>query len=573
MPQKKQILFSEIKRVFVTKRLRWIFAFLAIQAIPFLEIAFISCVYLVLDPKKCESFLSKICSFSLFNFDLSKLSRLGATSSVFIAGLVLLLLTISLRYANEINMIRLKYFFYVRDSQRLISNYLYSSATLAHRIGKEKITDCIIHDCGILADNTQMSLVIFGAVCSVLLYLIGGVLLSWKILLVALMLYALPLWITRHVYSKMQDIGELKVRTHERVLRYFTDILDGHKRSKLDSLESPLEAKSVKILKKSQNWRIQKRKTQARFLVTMDGLALLSLLIVLYISISFLNVKLSILMIIFVIFNRMKGYITTITNSTILIRERLPNVYRYIELLNLITVKEPIIHEVTVDSKDAFSRIEAKGISFKYDRELILNDINFEASAGDRILIQGPSGQGKSTFLEILCGLLPPSEGTVLYDGKPLDNELFYKIRPYIAYASPTVYLFQDTLKVNLTMGVPIEAETLNKALKLSKLDEVITELPDGLNSYIGTDGDALSLGQRQRVILARLYLKNPRLILLDEATANLDPKMESEIISNLLSFLDPSAILVMVAHKEPKGLNFNKKFNIIGGRLQRGAV
>jgi len=568
---RKRKLFSEIKQVFVTKKLRWIFAFLASQTIPFLEVAFISCVYLILDTAKLEGFLAKI--GPLLNLDLSRLSRLGETSFVFVVGLVLLLLTIGLRYANETNMIRLRYFFYVRDSQRLITSYLYSSAALAHHIGKERITDSIINDCGALADNTQKSLAIFGGICSVLLYLVGGALLSWKILLVALMLYALPLWLTRQVYNRMQDIGKLKVRTHERVLRYFTDILDGHKRSKLDSLESPLKIKSVKLLKKSQNWRIKKRTTQARFLVTMDGLALLSLLVVLYISISFLNVKLSILMIIFVIFNRMKSYVATITNCAILIRERLPNVYRYIELLNSITVKESIVDGIAVDSKYVFSKIEAKAISFKYDKELVLDNVSFEASAGDRILIQGPSGHGKSTFLEILCGLLPPSEGRVLYDGKPLDDELFYKIRPYIAYASPTVYLFQDTLKTNLTMGIPIEVEILNKALKLSKLDDVITELPDGLDSYIGTDGDALSLGQRQRVILARLYLKNPALVLLDEATANLDLEMENQIIENLLSFLDPQSILVMVAHKEPKGLDFNKRFNIVGGRFQRAMV
>ncbi|MBA7698557.1 Vitamin B12 import ATP-binding protein BtuD [subsurface metagenome] len=275
-------------------------------------------------------------------------------------------------------------------------------------------------------------------------------------------------------------------------------------------------------------------------------------------------------MIIFVLFNRMKVHVTKISASAIRIREQIPNIYRYFDLLNLLAPQVAGVDEEVTGH--VFHKIEARSVDFKYDQEFILNDVNFEACAGDRILIQGPSGQGKSTFLEILCGILPPSNGVVLYDGNCLDEEFFYKVRPLIAYVSPTVYLFQDTLRENLVMGMPIEEKKLDRALKLSRLDEMVAELPDGLDSFIGIDGDNLSLGQRQRVILARLYLKNPRLVLLDEATANLDLELENQIIENLLSFLDPQSILVMVAHKEPKGMPFNKRFIMENGSLMPAA-
>ncbi|MBW8039161.1 MAG: ABC transporter ATP-binding protein [Planctomycetes bacterium] len=570
---KKQILFYEIKQTFAAKKLRWIFAFFAMQLIPLLEVIFISCIYLILNKEKQELLLSKIDSLSLANFDFSGLSEVAVSSIVFVIALVLLFFNIALRYINEMNLITLKYFFYVRDSQRLISSFLYSSTSSAHRIGKETITDSIIRDCGTLSNNTHLFMGIFGAACSILLYIAGGVLLSWKILLVAMMLYVFPLWANRKVYSKMQNIGQLKVRTHERVLKFFTDILSGYKRSKLDGLESSLEDKSGKILKKSQNWRIKKRKTQARFLITMDGLSLLSLLIILFVGISFISLSLSTLMIVFVIFNRMKAYVTTITNSMIKVREQIPNIYRYFDLLESLKTKGPSFNQITPINETSFSKIEMKNVDFGYDDEFVLNNINFMAQAGDRILIQGPSGQGKSTFLEILCGILPPSRGTVLFDDNPLNETLFYKIRPFIVYASPTVYLFEDTLLANLTMGSSFTEKNLNEAITLSGLQEVVSELPNGLDSYIGSNGDTLSLGQRQRVILARLYLKKPKLILLDEATANLDTKMENQIIKNLLSFVSANSILIMVAHKEPKGMDFNKRFIMKNGQLSTAAI
>ena len=283
------------------------------------------------------------------------------------------------------------------------------------------------------------------------------------------------------------------------------------------------------------------------------------------------KVELSVLMMFFVIFNRVKFSIDTLSKSYLHIRETMPNIHRYTDLLDMLDMgrKNRVVCEDMTDSSVTLPKIEMREVSFQYDNEFVLDNVNFKAYAGDRILIQGPSGHGKSTFLEVLCGLLPPSKGMVLYNGESLDENLFYKMRSHIAYVSPTVYLFKDTLKANLLIGCPEKEKDLDRVLKLSGLDEVVSELPNGLDSYIGTDGDALSLGERQRVILARLYLKNPRLVLLDEATANLDKKLEEEIIRNLLSYIDAQAILIIIAHKEPAGINFNKQYRIENGKLE----
>ena len=200
----------------------------------------------------------------------------------------------------------------------------------------------------------------------------------------------------------------------------------------------------------------------------------------------------------------------------------------------------------------------------------MLRGVDFTAQAGDRILIQGPSGMGKSTLLEVLCGLLPPDQGRVLYDGRPLTQELFYEYRREMAFVSSTVWIFDDTMRNNLLLGEALTPERLQQALRLAKLEEVVRDLPNGLDTRLGVNGKNLSQGQRQRLLLARIYLKQPRLLLLDEATANLDPATENEVINAMLSFIDPSAILIMIAHKAPPGISFNKRLILQDGVLQQ---
>jgi ABC-type multidrug transport system fused ATPase/permease subunit len=250
------------------------------------------------------------------------------------------------------------------------------------------------------------------------------------------------------------------------------------------------------------------------------------------------------------------------------LKRTLPMVERYISLLKILPRQ---------DTKFSFSKsngakiksLELKDVHFQYgDEPPVLKGIDLAVKAGEKILIKGPSGQGKSTLFSLLCGLNQPICGEIRVNDTILDEKTFYGMRSECAFVSPDVYLFRGTLRDNLSIGVDPSDKLLSEAIQLAGLQQTVTELPEGLDTDIGTNGGRLSLGQRQRVVLARLFLRRPSLVLLDEATANLDRELEELVIANIDQFISPEAIVIMIAHKEPIGYRYSRNITIQSGQI-----
>ncbi len=560
----KKDLFKEIIATICLRKLRWSFTFLAFQVIAFLESGFIALLYFILDANKRSLAQNKVMAIVARFHDSSFLAEPRFVYLLFCGCFFFLCASMLTRYASEVNLLRLQHDLCLHYSKRITALYFHASLSIARKIGRERIVSSIIYDCRSMADSSRKLLEIAGAVCAFFVFITVACLLSAKMLGIAALVYVLPLWINRKGYRKIKNISSIKVTTQEELLSFYTDTLSGLERIKLDALETIVLEKAKEMVRKDWEWRTTQQKIKSKLRVSMDGLAFFGLLLVLFVGVVVFQEKMSILLVLFVIFNRIKTQVTIFSSSSMVLGEKIPHVYRYFELSKELEGKA--ISMEPEESLD-FDCIEMKGVHFRYEEALVLKNIDFKAERGDRILIQGSSGHGKSTFLEVLTGLLTPTEGEVRIDGRLFDEILFHKIRHQIAYVSTEVYLFEDTLKNNLLLACPEKENALEQALALSGTDKLIHELPQGLDTHLGRNGNALSLGQRARVILARLYLKNPRLILLDEATANLDPALEEQIMQNLETH-HPNAIVILVAHKAPKGIRFNKVF-----QMQRGVM
>ena len=194
--------------------------------------------------------------------------------------------------------------------------------------------------------------------------------------------------------------------------------------------------------------------------------------------------------------------------------------------------------------------VSLRGLSFAYgDGPTVLDGIDLDIAAGEKIALVGASGGGKTSLVQILLGLYPPRSGQVLYDGVPVEDIGMDLVRDHVATVLQHPALFNDTVRMNLTMGRDIADERLWSALEVAQLSDVVSDLPEGLGTLLGRGGVRLSGGQRQRLAVARMVLSDPSVVILDEATSALDTETEGRLHQALRGFLAGRTTIV-IAHR-----------------------
>ena len=217
--------------------------------------------------------------------------------------------------------------------------------------------------------------------------------------------------------------------------------------------------------------------------------------------------------------------------------------------------------------------IQLKNIFFKYPKtkDFVIKNLQLQIKKGACIGFVGKSGAGKSTFIDILIGLLPISSGSIIVDDNIIDpsSNSWQKL---IGYVSQSIYLIDDSIKKNIAFGQDnddINDESISYALKAAQLDDFIKYLPDGVNTFVGEGGVKLSGGQRQRIALARALYVNPSILIFDEATSSLDSSTEFEVM-NAINKLQGKKTILMIAHRLSTLKNCDEIFELTNGKLIR---
>lgn len=214
--------------------------------------------------------------------------------------------------------------------------------------------------------------------------------------------------------------------------------------------------------------------------------------------------------------------------------------------------REEYLVEKTTKPLKMTSGINISELSFSYypDQPSVLDDINFTIPVSSSIAITGHSGSGKSTLVDIILGLLTPTKGDIFIDGTPLRPEMIPSWRRSIGFVPQETFLFRGTIKDNLLWARPTASESeLHHALDLAAASDFINELPNGLNTHLGDRGARLSVGQRQRIALARALLRQPALLILDEATSSIDTENEKKI-HEAMEGLHGKLTILTIAHR-----------------------
>lgn len=217
-------------------------------------------------------------------------------------------------------------------------------------------------------------------------------------------------------------------------------------------------------------------------------------------------------------------------------------------------------------------RIELRNVCYTYpgSDKSVIRDISIDVPRGSSVAIIGPSGSGKTTLVDILMGLYRPDRGAVLVDGK--DIQLFPEgWKKAIGYVPQNIYLMDDSIRRNVAFGCrdeDIDDQRLAESIMLSQLQDLVNQLPDGLDTLVGEHGVRLSGGQRQRIGIARALYNDPDVLVLDEATSSLDSETEREI-SAAIENLAGKKTIIIIAHRLSTIENCNMIYRLTKGGIQ----
>ena len=223
-----------------------------------------------------------------------------------------------------------------------------------------------------------------------------------------------------------------------------------------------------------------------------------------------------------------------------------------------------------VEVNDLKNTLSFDNVSFSYGdkKDKVLNNINFKINKGEILALVGPSGAGKSTLVDLIPRFYDTLSGSIKIDGKDIKELKINSLRSLMGIVTQETFLFDDSVKANIAYGVEnISDDKIKDAAIAANAHEFIKELPDGYNTIIGERGVSLSGGQKQRIAIARAIVKNPPILILDEATSSLDSESEKHVQSAIENLMSERTVFV-IAHRLSTVHNANKILVLENGQI-----
>jgi ATP-binding cassette subfamily B protein len=217
--------------------------------------------------------------------------------------------------------------------------------------------------------------------------------------------------------------------------------------------------------------------------------------------------------------------------------------------------------------RDLRGDIGIQEVSLAFGEKLALKNVSLEAKAGTRTAIIGPTAAGKTQLLYLLIGLLQPTSGSVSYDGELIDAYDKEALHRQVGLVFQDSVMFNLTLRENLAFSNAIQEQDIERAIRTAELTDFLATLPQGLDTVVSERGTSLSGGQKQRVMLARALALNPRVLLLDDFTARVDPSTEQAILKNVRENY-PGITLISVTQKIASVMDYDQIILLMEGEV-----
>ena len=270
------------------------------------------------------------------------------------------------------------------------------------------------------------------------------------------------------------------------------------------------------------------------------------------------------ILLLFSLFQPLKN-LTNVVNE---LQNGLASADRVFAIMDIKSDIQDVDNAVEVD--DLKNSLSFDNVSFSYgdEKDKVLNNINFQINKGEILALVGPSGAGKSTLVDLIPRFYDTLGGSIKIDGKDIKELKINSLRSLMGIVTQETFLFDDSVKANIAYGVEnISDDKIKDAAIAANAHEFIKELPDGYNTIIGERGVSLSGGQKQRIAIARAIVKNPPILILDEATSSLDSESEKHVQSAIENLMSERTVFV-IAHRLSTVHNANKILVLENGQI-----
>lgn len=237
--------------------------------------------------------------------------------------------------------------------------------------------------------------------------------------------------------------------------------------------------------------------------------------------------------------------------------------------LNEILVEQPEIKDAPeVMDREINGEIEFRGLNFSYDGKIVLHSVNLHVPAGSSLAIVGPTGSGKTTLVDLIPRVYDAEPGMVLIDGHPIREYPIASLRRNIGFVPQETFLFSDRIRENIALGVNSATDSeIRKSAAAANIATDIEGFPEGYETMVGERGITLSGGQKQRAAIARALIRNPRILILDDALSSVDTQTEDKILNHLRDVMQ-GRTTIFISHRVSTVRNADRIAVLHGGRI-----
>jgi len=459
---------------------------------------------------------------------------------------------------------------YTRELQtRAFDNALEASIEYFDTEGSDDILNAIVTQAEYAGGVISRTVNFFEQGLLALMYLVIAFVLSPTLTLFALIFLGGFSILFRHVLESGYDVGDRVADANQQVQQTAQAGTQGIRDTKLFGLKDELFEDFVKAVTQFARASIRQRRNHLAIENFYNLLTAIAVFLLIYMALTFADMSLGALGIFLFAMFRLGPKASSLNSHLYRIENDLPHLIRTHEFIDdLERNREPDEWSRSVPEEVRVITFDEVHFSYQRQDNKAISGISLEFEKGDFIGFVGQSGAGKSTIVSLLARMYEPDSGEIRANGNSIHEMPIDEWRDRIAVVRQDPFIFNDTLRYNLTIGNrDVSKDKLNEVTQISKVDEFFTELPQGYETQLGDEGVRLSGGQRQRIAVARALLKDADILVLDEATSDLDSNLEKQVQGSIET-MERDYAIVSIAHRLSTVQNSDRIYTVSDGEI-----